>query len=229
MSKKCTDSANALRDKISDAEDQKRSMQDIIFIQEVVKESDKDEIVQHRQPVRYKSSRIYNIKTEHRYTYLSDEQSDGEPEVWTGDYDTKFMYKKQNENDSAKFHYPCDECTEVFRDSHELRNHLSDHHKEMFRCMRCSHLSRSEQAFRKHSKTHYSERFQCKYCSVLFDMKSTLTNHLQKHSKDILTCQKCTRTFQYRQSYLEHVKYRHRPAKSVPCPICKKLFWTPTK
>ena len=94
--------------------------------------------------------------------------------------------------------------------------------------MKCSHLSRTEQAYQKHVKTHYSETYQCKYCYTIFKLKSTLTNHLQKHSKDVLKCQKCGCTFGYRQSYLEHVKYRHRSAKSVPCPICKKMFWTPT-
>ena len=147
LSKTCTDRATAIRDKISDAEDQKVQMQDIIFIQEVVKDADKDDIVRNRDPVRYKSSRIYNIKTEKRYTYLSDEQSEGEPDIWPGDPDMKFTYSKQNENDPLKYNYPCDVCSKVMRDSHELRNHLSNHHKEMFRCMRCLHLSRTEQAF----------------------------------------------------------------------------------
>ena len=228
LSKKCTDQASALHEKITDAEDQKHNIQDIVFVQEVLKEKDKEDIAKNRDPVRFKSSHIYNIKTEQRYTYLSDEQSEGEPSVWPGDADTKFTYKKQNENDPAKFHYSCEYCDDVFRDTHKLRNHISTHHKELFRCMRCSHLSRSEQGFQRHVKTHYGEVIQCKICLMMFDMKSTLTNHLQKHSNEKLTCQKCQRQFGYRQSYLEHVKYRHHDAKSIPCPICKKFFWTPT-
>ena len=228
LSNTCTDRATKLRDKISDAEDQKHSLQDVIFVQEVIKDIEKAEVVHTREPIRYKSSRILNIKTEKRYVYLSDEQSDDEPEQWSGDPDTKFTFKKQNENDATKFHYPCDTCKEVFRDSHELRNHLSSHHKELFHCMKCSHLSRSQQSYQRHVKTHYSEHFQCKHCYQTFDLRSTLTNHLQKHSNEVLTCQKCGEKFGYRQSYLEHVKYRHRPSKSVPCPICKKMFWTPT-
>ena len=224
LSKTCTDSANKLCEKTEQAEDQKCSMQDIIFVQEVLKDSDKANVVHTRDPVRYKSSHIYNIKTEKWFHYFSDEQSDDEPVHWPGDPDTKFTYKKQNENDPAKFHYPCETCTEVFRDSHELCNHLLDHHKEMFRCMQCMHLSRSQQSYQKHAKTHYANLFTCKHCSSTFQLKSSLTNHLQKDSKDILKCQKCSQTFTYRQSYLEHDKYRHHPAKSVPCPICKKCF-----
>ena len=228
LSKTCTDSANKLREKIEQAKDQKHLMQDIIFVEEVLKDSDKGSVVHTRHPVRYKSSHIYNIKTEKRYTYLSDDTSDDEPAYWPGDPDTKFTYKKQNENDPEKFHYPCEMCDEVFRDSHELRNHMSDHHKEMFRCMQCMHFSTSEQSYQKHAKTHYANLFSCKHCSSSFQLKSSLTNHLQKHSKDKLKCQKCSRTFTYRESYLEHVQYRHHPAKSVPCPICKKMFWTMT-
>ena len=120
LSKTCTDRAAKLREKISDVEDQKRNIQDVIFVQEVVKDAEKAEIAQSRDPIRYKSSHILNIKTENYYTYLSDEQSEDEPAEWSGDLDTKFMYQKRNENYPAKFHYPCENCDKLFRDSHEL-------------------------------------------------------------------------------------------------------------
>ena len=194
LSKTCTDCAAKLHEKISYAEDQKQSLQDIVFFQEVVKESEKADVVHTWDPIRYKSSHIFNIKTEAHYTYLSDDQSDGEPDQWPGDADMKFRYTKQNENDPEKFHYPCYTCQKIFRDSHKLRNHLSNYHKELFRCLKCSHLARSEQAYKIHVKTHYSETFQCKYCYFIFQLKSMLTNHLQKHSKELLKCQKCPKT-----------------------------------
>ena len=87
LSKTCTDHAAKLHEKISDAEDQKWNIQDVIFVQEVVKDAEKAEIAQSHDPIRYKSSHILNIKTENRYTYLSDEQSEDELlnglEIWT--------------------------------------------------------------------------------------------------------------------------------------------------
>ena len=110
----------------------------------------------------------------------------------------------------------------------KLRNHMSNHHKELFRCLKCGNLSRTEVSFNQHLKTHNGERFTCSVCLMVFDRKSTLTNHEQKHSTDKLAYKKCGKLFQYRGGFLEHIKYRHTASPTVPCPICKKLFWMPT-
>ena len=126
----------------------------------------------------------------------------------------------------------CEVCKEVFRDNQELRNHESTHHKELYRCMGCDTVCRSVRAFYNHRKTDHEILYHCPYpdCDNSYSLKTSLMNHEQKHSSHQYTCQltTCQRNFQYRQTYLEHINYHHRDSKSVPCPICKKMYWTPS-
>ena len=148
-----------------------------------------------------------------------------------GDPDTKFKYTKTNDFDEMK--HPnsiCAICDKVLRDQTELRNHMSNHHKELFRCLKCGNISRTQDSFQKYAKTHYGEMFPCKErnCGMVFDRKSSLMNHEQKHSPDKMVCKKCGTQFQYRGGFLEHIKYRHTASPTVPCPVCHKKYWTPT-
>ena len=166
------------------------------------------------------------IKQEYHAVYVSTDESDGEVEA--GDIDTKFTYAKTNSNQKPQ--YSCSDCDKMFCDSQELRNHTSNHHKEIYKCLKCNNISRTIRSFFNHYDTHQKPPNQCpvETCSMTFDRKSSLTNHLQKHSDFRMTCEKCGKKFQYRQSYLEHIEYRHRPTKTVPCPVCKRYYWTPT-
>ena len=229
LSKRCTEKANDIREKISQAEDKKINMQDIVCTGEVLKPSDKCNFLKarHSSPKHWVTDEGKLIKREVCETISSDESGD-EMEEFPGDMDTKFTYTKENNNTSDR--YPCPDCDNLCRDSQELRNHQSHHHTELFRCMRCFTVCRSERSFYNHKQTHDRELNVCPVadCGMHFPLKTSLTNHLQKHSSDRLKCDKCPRTFQYRQSHIEHIKYRHRSTRTVPCPVCHKYFWTPT-
>ena len=123
----------------------------------------------------------------------------------------------------------CIVCDKAYRDQTELRNHMSNHHRELFRCLKCGNITQTEVSFQAHLRTHYQDKFKCDMCCMIFDRKKTLTNHLQKHSGDIMKCKKCGKLYLYRQSYLEHIKYCHLPQKLIQCPVCKKYYWTPTQ
>ena len=62
----------------------------------------------------------------------------------------------------------------------------------------------------------------------MFDRKTTLTNHAFTHTKEKLKCKKCGKEFKFRSTYLEHIQYRHLDTKTIECPICHKMYWTPT-
>ena len=153
---------------------------------------------------------------------------DEEDKVQAGDIDTKFTYVKSNSN--SKERYKCSECGKCFHDGQELRNHASNHALELYRCIHCSHISRSERSYYNHMQTHCSALHHCLYedCGQYFSLKTSLTNHLQKHSLDKMHCSVCQKEFTYRQSCIKHEQYCHQTTQTVPCPVCKKLFWTPT-
>ena len=247
LSKECSDKAVIIRDRIDQAKEDKRLIQDVVFDAEILKESEKCEEIRLVRPdlnyvpkdfVPKTAFRVKRERTVTLYVDTTDSETEKEPQKKknkktppppSGDPDTKFKFTKTNDFDELR--HPnsiCVLCDKVFRDQHELRNHMSNHHKELFRCLKCGNLSRTEVSFNQHMKTHNGERFTCSVCLMVFDRKSTLSNHEQKHSKDKLVCKKCAKEFQYRGGFLEHIKYRHTEKPTVPCPICKKFFWTPT-
>ena len=75
---------------------------------------------------------------------------------------------------------------------------------------------------------HYGTEIRCSICNQQFDLKSSLINHIQKHSEHKVHCGTCGKRFQYRQNAVEHIKYAHRDSKTVPFPVCSKMFQTPT-
>ena len=240
LSKDCADKAVRIRDRIDQAKEDKRLIQDVVFQQEIVKDSEKCDEIRlvcpdlNFKPKPFVPKSAFRVKRE-RPPPLIYEDSDTDPEeekakkTRSGDPDTKFTYTKSNEFDELQ--HPnsiCVDCDKVFRDKHELRNHMSNHHKELFRCLRCGNLSRTEVSFNKHMKTHTGERFTCSVCSKTFDRKTSLSNHEQQHSGEKLVCKTCGKEFIYRGGYLEHIKYRHTATPTVPCAMCKKMFYMPT-
>ena len=238
FSKRCSETANTIRDKVDAAEDNKAGIQDIVYLETVTDPAKQCEKLQlrTRKPKRWNR----HIKTEDYGVFYvsSDEEeeitdADGnkvkhDKTVYSGNLDTKFTYGKKNNNEATK--HRCMDCEQNFRDSIELRNHQAHHTTELYRCMKCLQMCRTKRSFANHMATHLNIRYRCGHpdCGMEFNLKTTLTNHLQKHSTTRLKCDRCKRTFQYRQSQLEHIKYRHRKNKSVQCPVCKKMYWTPT-
>ena len=100
MSTKCCEKATALQNKISEAEDKKCvANQEIFYIEQVMKESDKCNIVQNCKLLRSGCFKTEPdclppvptpppIKRKHTITILSDEEGD----IYAGDADTKFMF-----------------------------------------------------------------------------------------------------------------------------------------
>ena len=236
LSQECTTKAARIHERIADAKEDKHQLQDIVHIQDVIKESEKDDHIKLHQksPTRFVKTSEFQVKRK-RVFFVDDPGADEEELLWdtnikySGDPDTKFAYPKDNDNDELHHvDHICIECDKTLRDSQELRNHLSNHHKEMFRCLVCNKSFWTEAAFEKHYKTHNGERFTCVVCATVFDMKSTLTNHMFSHTEERMTCNKCGRQFKIRSSYLEHIKYLHLRTKTIKCPVCHKYFWTPT-
>ena len=236
LSQECSKKAEEICQCIDDAKEDKWQIQDVVFVQEIMKDSQKDECLKlHRkEPVNFVKTSEFRVK--HEWVFFVDDPGDSEDEiqadknrVYSGDPDTKFSFPKENDKDELQHvNHICIEYDKTLRDSHELCNHLSNHHKEIFRCLKCSKKFRTEAAFDKHYKTHNGEWFTCVVCATVFDMKSTLTNHMFTHTEERLSCKKCGHLFKFQSSYLEHVKYCHLDHKSIECPGCHKMCWTPT-
>ena len=182
LNKDCTDEAVKVREWIQIYQDNKHALQDCYFVEEVVKESQKVKEAKQPNPTDYIHDKTVILKREHYAPYLSD--SDEEEAVETGDMDTKFTYRKKNTNEENIHSYPCEDCDQVFRDSQELRNHTSTHHKELYRCMKCNTVSRSVRSFFNHTQTEHTVMYSCSYpdCNDKFLLKSSLRNHVEKHS-----------------------------------------------
>ena len=127
MSTKCCEKATELRNKISDAEDKKHvANQEIFFIEQVMKEMDKCDIVQNQKllcsgcfksdPDCLPPPPPKVVKRKHTITISSDEEG----EIYAGDADTKFMFPQENSIDKDE-RFKCDDCSKQFRDSQELR------------------------------------------------------------------------------------------------------------
>ena len=181
--KDCADKATEVRSKIHLFQDQKNCLQDSYFIEEIMKDSLKVDEARKQDPTQWIRGETVLIKKEHYPFTISDESSD-EEETHEGDMDTKFTYAKKNSNEELLHNYPCEDCDQVLRDRQELRNHESNHHKELYRCLKCDTVCRSVCSFTNHTNTDHAIVFRCPYpdCDDSFLLKSSLTNHEQKHS-----------------------------------------------
>ena len=230
LSKDCVEKATAIRTTVEGLKEKKINMQEVLEIGTVTNLADACPLIKERAELKipledWITDETQLLKREPLF-YISESESDDDE---TGNMDIKFKFAKYNNNE--KDYHQCAECGKKFRDQQMLRNHLSNHITEIYRCMKCMNIFRSERSFANHSATHNNPKtFRCTEpsCGAVFNMKTSLQNHMQKHS-DPMECNKCGRTYQYRQGYLEHITYRHLEAKSIPCPGCNKLFWTPTQ
>ena len=229
MSKNCSQKAKLICEKVENAQDKKHRSQDAYYVGTVLKPLEFcDELrTCTTPPKQWITDETKIIKWEIRTIYISSDESDSE--TYPGDIDTKFKYPKVN-NNPRKEQFTCDICDKNFRDSVELRNHQSNHELEIYRCLRCFSYCRSLRTYEDHVKTHTGEVYPCtnENCDKWFTKWSTLTNHMQKHLGQHLTCDICQKRFTYKQNFYEHRKYCHLTNPSVPCPICKKFYWTPT-
>ena len=237
MSTRCCEKASELRTKILETQDRKAQKQDDYcgFVGQIFKESEKCDLARNRKTL---SSGMFKSDPDKlpppppppRIPLIRIWDNDDVPEKFEGNPDTKFVYTKENNNSPEKNKYVCTVCDKIFQDSQEIRNHEGNHRPELYHCLKCNTVSRSERSFHNHFKTHNAEVFTCPEpdCGQYFTLKTSLTNHMQKHSKDVMHCSICNKPFQYWQSCLEHEKFRHRPTQTLECPVCKKMFWTPT-
>ena len=240
LSKRCTEHAQDIRDKVDAARDCKVYMQDIILDMDIEQPTTKlersdtlKEILCKLHGLQYGTESVkwicdHSKLTKHEHAaFVSDDESDEEA-FYESNIDTKFKFAKYNNND--KTIYKCLECNKKLRDSQELQNHMSNHKLKIYRCLKCFTVSRTIRSHEVHMDTHLKPKlYTCPHpsCGSSFNMQSSLSNHVQMHDKR-LQCDKCNRSFQYKQGYLEHITYRHLKTKSIPCPSCPLMFWTLT-
>ena len=114
LSQECCEKANAIRQKVADAKEDKCLIQDIVHLHDVVKESEKDPFVSERnkEPIDWVHTNEFRVKHEKTRMVTPWESSDEvDNQQLPGDPDTKFKFPKQNENDEIHFsQHICVEC-----------------------------------------------------------------------------------------------------------------------
>ena len=192
---------------------------------EVTDPNDKEAITRNRRPHRMKYTTEMKPVIPPNL-YISDDEE--MPLPTNNDPDTRFLKVKISQNNPEKTAFKCDTCGRTFRDSNELNNYLSTHQFDLFQCMKCHKVCRSQFSFEKHMQVHCRTENRCKVCDKRFDLKTSLMNHMQMHREDRVICDTCGKSFQYRQNRIEHIHYAHLDSKTIPCPVCSKMFQTPT-
>ena len=93
-----------------------------------------------------------------------------------GDMDTKFTYRKSNNNETV---YSCSGCEQNCHNNVELRNHYSMHHKELYGCLKCSVVCHLQCLFYKHTQTHQGVIHRCSNsdCGMTFALKILQTTY----------------------------------------------------
>ena len=144
--------------------------------------------------------------------------------------DAHFRYAKVNENDPEIHSYICNHCQSVHRDRNEMRNHMSQHHKEFYTCLQCKKIFRTIQSFEQHQQGH-TVSHTCQVCGQFFRLKSSLKNHSQVHLDLKLPCShaNCSKTFKQRSSQLMHIQWDHKTTRDVKCTHCDKYYASPNK
>ena len=196
LSKRCTEHAQDIQDKVAATRDRKVYMQDIILDMDIEQPTTKlersdtlKEILRKLHGLQYGTESVKwihdhskLIKHEHA-AFVSDDESDEEA-FYESKIDTKFKFAKYNNND--KTIYKCLECNEKLRDSQELQNHMSNHKLKIYRCLKCFTVSRTIRSHEAHMDTHLNPKlYTCPHpsCHSSFNMQSSLSNHVQMHDK----------------------------------------------
>ena len=233
------DKAEAIRQKIDEAVENKAQLQDCVYVGEVLEYSKLCDVIkeQDKQPQRFKASSEFRIKRELLDSSDDDDKQDevakkkknSEGNGFSGDPDGHFQYVKQNENDAVAHTFICDLCQNVFQDTNELRNHEAMHSMEFYHCMQCLKVFRSVCAFDNHRASHMASHT-CQTCGKVFQLKTSLTNHMQIHSDHKMKCSVpgCKKTFRWRQNQLEHIQWGPSRFTRRFLHTLSKFFQTPT-
>ena len=124
LSQECTEKANMVRDHIEQAQEDKHLVQDIVYLEEIMKPSEKDPFVSehHKDLVNWVHTHEFRVKCERPITiWDSSDDEDNVPENFASNPDMKFKFPKENKFDEVRYiNHICEMCDKVLRDSQEL-------------------------------------------------------------------------------------------------------------
>ena len=143
--------------------------------------------------------------------------------------------------------FKCDKCSKMFLRQTGLDNHNCDVTKiQPDLCPICGKEIRTSRYMEKHIRLAHGEEQQCPVCERTFKRADHLLNHkcvnkdgvvvMEKKRKtreqrqaegvhDDRVCPICGKTFSVQSNLTKHMKSHGE--KTVPCPQCGKLFYTP--
>jgi len=150
----------------------------------------------------------------------------------------------------------CKQCGKTFRDSHNLKNHMSVHTGlRPFVCAICPSAFSQKSDLMKHGKIHSDDQpFQCDVCLKTFKWKHILGRHKMTHTgekpfdcdcgmsfrsgSDLqihqrthtgekrYECQLCGHRFARKDYLNKHMTVHRKPTLSCPVPLCNAKFYS---
>ena len=103
--------------------------------------------------------------------------------------------------------FPCDQCSEAFRNTVELKAHMNRHLKDHpFKCDVCSLSFQKQEALTTHYRLHTGERpFACNICDKTFNSEKNRRIHILRHEGSLPhKCEVCDMTFQSKSHLIKH-------------------------
>ena len=114
--------------------------------------------------------------------------------------------------------FPCDQCSEAFRNQIELKNHKTRHLKDHpFKCDTCPMSFQKQEALTTHYRLHTGEKpFACNFCDKKFTSEKNRRVHVLRHEGSLPhKCEDCDMTFQSRSHLIKHATSHTRKTQDA--------------
>ena len=121
----------------------------------------------------------------------------------------------------------CFQCKKVFKDKHELKEHLRCHSDlRPFKCETCDMTFKRNSHLRRHKQSHTDQKlFQCILCQIKFEDNDALKLHLKTHSADRpFSCVFCQRAYKDENDFVRHSLMHAQTDQLFKCNLCDKTF-----
>ncbi|XP_058798736.1 gastrula zinc finger protein XlCGF8.2DB-like [Phymastichus coffea] len=126
--------------------------------------------------------------------------------------------------------FTCYHCGRHFKSKLKLAEHIAIHGDACFMCEICGKLYRGRHLLRAHLSTHRlatrPDSFACKTCHKKLSCQRALDQHVKLHER-AFECHDCGLKFSTKRRLFQH-RNTHTREMALTCPVCAKVFASPT-
>ena len=123
-------------------------------------------------------------------------------------------------------HYPCDNCSKIFKSKWDLKRHKRTHSNHRpHRCPHCQKRFKLLGNLKVHIKRHNNVKmYKCDHCSMAFVSSSERTSHIRTHTHEQpFACLICSKRFSLKGNLTKHQSV-HNGLRLHKCASCTKSF-----